>query len=425
MSSQPRFTFRLPFLALAILYGLTMTATQLGHAQTFSVLHTFSGGADGYQPYSGVTIDRGGHLYGTTSEYTGGTIYEMKEADGSWVLTTLLNFDGTDGLIPFGKVVFGVSGSLFGTTLEGGTSFNCEFGCGAVYNLLPSGSVCKTVSCPWSATAIASFTDAANGGSPNFVDPIFDQAGNLYGTTAVGGMTGVGVVFEMTHTSGGWTEKVIHSFSGPDGSYPYSGLIFDRAGNLYGTTGYGGQFNKGTVYRLSPSGGFWTLTTLYSFQGTTDGQQPTSALIMDQAGNLYGSTVVGGSGGGGTVFELSPSDGGWAFSLVYSLVGRETQNFYPGVFNPLAMDAAGNLYGAAVLDGAHGDGSVFKLTPSNGSWTYTSLHDFTQGSDGANPFGGVTFDANGNLIGTTLYGGNTTNQNCRAAGCGVVWEITP
>lgn len=413
------------FLAAALVFVLSALMPNAMQAQTFSVLHTFTGGADGYQPYAGVTIDRGGHLYGTTSEYTGGTVYEMKEASGGWVLNTLLNFDGTNGLIPYSKVVFGVSGSLFGTTFEGGTSFNCEFGCGTVYNILPSGSVCKTVSCPWTSTAIASFTDQANGGNPNFVDPVFDQQGNLYGTTAIGGSDGIGVVFELTHTSNGWTETVLHNFTGPDGAYPYSGLIFDRAGNLYGTTGYGGQYDQGSVYELSPNGSNWTLTTLYSFQGTTDGQKPASALIMDQAGNLYGSTVVGGSDGGGTVFKLSPSDGGWTFSLVYSLVGQANQNFYPGVFNPLAMDAQGNLYGTAVLDGAHGDGSVFKLTPSNGSWTYTSLHDFANGADGANPFGGATFDANGNLLGTTTYGGTTNGQNCQFAGCGVVWKITP
>ena len=398
---------------------------QTAPAQTFHVIHTFTGGPDGYEPYSGLTIDRGGRLYGTTSEYVAGTVYEIKPVNGSWIFTTLLNFDGRDGLIPYSRVVFGTSGALYGTTFEGGTSSDCEFGCGAVYNILPTATVCKTFSCPWTGNAIASFTDQANGGNPNFVDPVFDQQGNLYGTTAIGGSTGVGVVFELTHTSNGWTENVLHSFSGPDGGYPYTGVIFDQAGNLYGTTGYGGDFNQGTVYRLSPSGSGWTLTILYSFQGADDGQQPASTLLMDQAGNLYGSTLVGGSGGGGTVFKLSPSGGGWSFSLIYDFVGQANQNFYPGPVNSLAMDAQGNLYGTAILDGAHGAGSVFKLTPSNGSWTYTSLHDFTGGTDGANPFSGVTLDANGNLFGTTLYGGTTHGQECQSTGCGVVWEITP
>jgi len=411
--------------AVATMFMLMALMPNAMQAQNFRVLHTFTGGPDGYQPQSGVTIDRGGHLYGTTSEYVRGTVYEMKQVNGSWVLTTLLHFDGTNGLIPYSKVVFGTSGALYGTTLEGGTSGECEFGCGAVYNILPSASVCTTFSCPWTGNAIASFTDQANGGNPNFVDPVFDQQGNLYGTTAIGGTSGVGVVFELTHTSNGWTENVLHNFSGPDGGYPYSGLIFDHAGNLYGTTGYGGQFGQGTVYQLSPSGSGWTLTTLYSFQGTTDGQQPASALIFDPAGNLYGSTIVGGANGGGTIFKLSPSGGSWNFSLVYSLTGHANQMYYPGVFNPLAMDAQGSLYGVAFLDGAQGDGSAFKLTPSNGSWTYTSLHDFTSGDDGANPIGGVTFDTNGNLFGTTVFGGSHAGSNCQFQGCGVVWEITP
>ena len=113
------------------------------------------------------------------------------------------------------------------------------------------------------------------------------------------------------------------------------------------------------------------------------------------------------------------------FSLIYSLTGRITNNYYPGVFNPLAMDAQGNLYGVAFIDGTHGFGSVFKLTSSNGSWTYTSLHDFTSGADGANPIGGVTFDASGNLYGTTVFGGSQSGDNCRSLGCGVVWKITP
>jgi len=410
---------------LITLAAVTITLPLVVQAQTFSVIHTFSGNGDGYQPYAGLTIDGGGHLYGTTTEYIGGTVYEMKRVNGIWTFNTLLNFNGRDGLIPYSKVVFGTSGALFGTTFEGGTSLDCEFGCGAVYDLLPSGAVCKTFSCPWTANAIVSFTDGADGGNPNLVDPVFDRQGNLYGTTAIGGSTGIGVVFQLTHTGGGWTENVLHNFTGPDGAYPYSGLIFDQAGNLYGTTGYGGQFNQGTVYKLTPSGSGWTLTTLYSFQGGADGTEPAAALIMDQAGNLYGSTVVGGAGGGGTVFKLSPSGGDWTFSLIYSLVGHQNQNFYPGVFNPLAMDAQGNLYGTAVLDGAHSNGSVFKLSPSGGTWTYTSLHDFTNGADGANPFAGVTFDANGNLFGTTVYGGTTNGQACQGIGCGVVWEITP
>jgi uncharacterized repeat protein (TIGR03803 family) len=159
------------------------------------------------------------------------------------------------------------------------------------------------------------------------------------------------------------------------------------------------------------------LTTLYSFRGTNDGEHPSATLVFDGAGNLYGATTLGGSGGGGTVFRLSPSGGGWNFSLLYSLAGHASEGQDPGVYNALVLDAAGNLYGADYADTPNGYGSIFKLTPANGIWTYTGLHDFTGGSDGANPMGGVNFDANGDLYGTTVYGGTT--------GGGVVWEITP
>ncbi len=401
-----------------------MLATRPAPAQTYSVIHAFSGGGDGYQPWAGLTLDSGGNLYGTTTEYTGGTVFKMKRANGSWVLSTLLSFNGLDGLIPYSRAVFGPNGTLYGTTLEGGNSLGCEFGCGTVYNLRPPRTACESFSCPWTGTAIQSFSRGMDGGDPNSVDPIFDQAGNLYGTTATGGTAGVGVVFELTKSGGGWSETVLHNFSGPDGAYPYSGVIMDQAGNLYGTTGYGGQFSQGSVYRLSPSGSGWTLTTLYSFKGTTDGSHPSAALIFDPSGNLYGSTVVGGSGGGGTVFELSPSGGGWTFSLLVSLVGSINNDYYPGPINALAMDANGSLFGSALGDGAYQYGSIFKLTPSNGSWTYTSLYDFTNGDDGANPIGGVIVDTNGNLYGTTAFGG-ARGGNCYGGGCGVVWEITP
>jgi uncharacterized repeat protein (TIGR03803 family) len=407
--------------------ALAIAICQSAQAQTFSVIHAFTGGSDGYDPYAGVTIDRGGHLYGTTSEQAGegGTVFEMKPVNGNWSFSTIFNFDITDGWIPFGRVVFGPGGSMFGTTWEGGNTQNCfEFGCGVVYNIRPPRTACNTSNCPWNGTAILSFDGEAGGGNPNLVDPVFDAAGNLYGTATTGGTSGIGVVFKLTRSDGVWTETVIHNFSGPDGALPYSGVIFDQAGNLYGTTGEGGQFDLGTVYRLSPSGSGWILTTLYSFRGTRDGERPAATLVFDGAGNLYGATMTGGSGGGGTVFRLSPSGGGWSFSVLYSFTGHVSNESYPGVYNALALDAAGNLYGADYADTPNGYGSIFKLALSNGSWTYSSLHDFTGGSDGANPIGGVNFDANGNLYGTTL-GGGMQGGNCYTVGCGVVWKIAP
>ena len=191
-------------------------------------------------------------------------------------------------------------------------------------------------------------------------------------------------------------------------------MILDSAGNLYGTT-FGlppvhGLY--GTVYELTPSGAGWTESTLYTFQNSTDGGSPRGDLIMDALGNLYGTTSVGGPGVGGTVWELSPSNGGWTFNLIYSFPGS---NFGP--FSPVLMDPSGNLYGTTLAGGAFQQGSVFKLTHANGGWTYTTLHDFSGGNDGRSPYGHPVLDSSGNLYGTAGWGGGTNS--------GVIWEITP
>ncbi len=173
----------------------------------------------------------------------------------------------------------------------------------------------------------------------------------------------------------------------------------------------------GTVFELSPSGGGWTEKILYAFQGGSDGQFPNAGVVMDAAGNLYGNTWQGGSGGGGTVYELSPSGGGnWTLTTIYSIVGN---GFTVG---RLVLDS-GNLYEVSQSGGAFGVGQVFKLTPTNGSWTFTDLHDFTGVTDGGTGLGGVAFDASGNLYGTAW--GGSANSCAGGFGCGTVWQITP
>lgn len=409
---------RQPALALALICALTMLATPAALAQTFTVLYDFTGRGDGAQPYAGITLDGAGNLYGTTvgSLVWGGTVFQLKHTDDHWILNTLASLGSAD---PMGRVVFGSNGALYGTTLQGGSD-NCLFGCGTVYNLQRS---CITAGCPWTVTFPYSFTGGEDGRYPFYVDPVFDQAGNLYGTAAGGGSAGDGVVFKLTPSGGGWTESVIHNFTGGDGEAPESGVIFDSAGNLYGTTLLGGLYGNGTVFRLTRSGSNWVASTLYSFRGGTDGLQPVGGLVVDRSGNLYGTTTGGtGTYGNATVFELSPSGGGWTFTLLYGWGDRTG-----GPEGNLAMDAAGNLYGAVSAHGAFGYGSVFKLTPSGSGWTYTDLHDFTGylGSDGADPVGGPTLDADGNVYGTTLYGGITAGFSGCAYGCGVVWKVTP
>ena len=415
-------------LVLAVLFVLTVAAIPAAQAQTFSVIHDFSG-TDGFAPYAGVTLDAAGNLYGTTSQsFTGdGTAFQLKRSHGNWVLNSLFTFTGTNGAYPFAGIVFGPDGALYGTTNSGGLGK----GFGVVYNLRPPRTACKSALCPWTETVLYPFTGGSDGSGPSLGNPVFDKNGNLYGTTQLGGDLacsppyGCGTVYQLTPSASGWTESVLYSFSGGnDGSEPASGVILDEAGNLYGITYQGGGIGCGgrgcgTVFQLSPSGSGWKETILYSFTGGSDGGNPYGGLIFDQSGNLYGTTLFGGSGGGGTVFELSPSGGGWTFTLVYALTGYDA-----GPVGSLAMDGAGNLYGTTNANGAYGNGSVFKLQPSNGGWIYTTLHDFTyRGPDGSLPVAGPTVDAKGNVYGTTSQGGT---QYCGfEVQCGVVWEITP
>jgi len=227
------------------------------------------------------------------------------------------------------------------------------------------------------------------------------------------------VVYAMMHSGSAWTQEPIYTFAGPDGSQPFAGVILDSKGNMYGTTAQGGQYGFGTVYELSPSGGGWTEKVLYSFQNGSDGSTPIGGLIFDQSGNLYGAADNGGSGGGGTVFELTPSGGSWTYSPLYSFTGGAQC----GPRASLVMDGSGNLYGTTYCDGANNKGSIFKLTPSASGWTQISLYDFTGGTDGSAPISNVIFDSAGNLYGTASRGGN--QSNCGLAGCGVVWAITP
>jgi uncharacterized repeat protein (TIGR03803 family) len=414
-------TFSLKLLSLAIAIA-TLLAVSAAHAQTFTVLHEFTGASDGGNPYAGVTLDARGNLYGTASSYYGqgnGTVYKLTLTGSTWVLDPIYSFTTVDdGRHPLAGVVFGPDGLLYGTTLGGGAQNGSGFG--TVFKLRPAASACKTALCPWTEAALYSFL-GTDGSQPAFGDPIFDQAGNSYGTTEEGGEEGVGVVYELTPSGGGWTESVLHSFGGSgDGAYPQNGLIFDGAGNLYGTTFAGGA-RCGIVFQLVPSDGNWTENVLYTFQNGADGCLAHTGLIFDRSGNLYGATGYGGAGGGGTVFELSPSGGGWVYSLLYSFTGMLT-NDGCGPVGTLVMDTAGNLYGTTLCDGAYNLGSVFKLTRSSGGWIYTSLHDFIGGSDGGDPYSNVVFDAEGNLYGTAGAGG--TSSQC-TGGCGTIWEIAP
>ena len=254
-----------------------------------------------------------------------------------------------------------------------------------------------------------------------YANLVFDAAGNLYGTTVIGGASDAGTVFQLTPTSSGWQESVLYSFTGgSDGANPWSALVLDAAGNLYGTTYFGGSHSYGIVFSLSQTSTGWQFTVLHSFTGGFDGGNPHAGVILDTSGNLYGTTYFGGRGNG-VVFELSPSATGWKESVLHFFSGQNDGG-YPG--SRLLFDAAGKLYGTTTAGGLDHQGVVFRLSPnSSGTWNEAVLHAFTGGKDGAVPWGGLIVDPAGNLYGTTLNGGNLTT--CSGMGCGTAFKLKP
>jgi|HubBroStandDraft_2_1064218.scaffolds.fasta_scaffold38387_1 uncharacterized repeat protein (TIGR03803 family) len=425
---------RTPILA-ALYLGIAMLLVQAAAAQTFTVLYRFSSGVGGAIPSAGLTIDSRGNLYGTTLlggvgsfycfDYGCGTVFKLEHRDAGWVHIPIYKFHERpisyqDGASPAARVIFGPDGALYGTTIIGG--FGGLNGNGTIFRLA---AACHDDACPWIETRYDFPSDYSGGYAPQSGDLVFDSSGNLYGTTYLGGVGfcdnapfSCGVAYEIPAPVQQWHELVLYDFTQDSGFEPLAGATVDGSGDFFGTANAGGTADRGVVYRMTQSGGSWIQSVLYSFLGQDDGARPNAGLIRDSSGNLYGATVVAGAGGGGTVYELSPSGGSWTFSLIYSFSGSA------GPAAALTMDAAGNLYGTTYGDGAYGFGNVFKLTKSNDSWTYTSLYDFTGGDDGANPMSNVVFDSAGNLYGTTPYGGET--ERCfNGSGCGVVWEITP
>ncbi len=418
--------------ALAVVSILLASIT--AHAQTFTVLHEFTGGADGSNPYSSLAMDRSGNLYGvapfggqqsceTQNGIGCGTAFKLSHRGSGWTFSLLYEFtQGAGGSIPVGTPFIASDGTIYGTT-DGGGNLNCRDtfgdGCGTVFRLRPQPTFCASFSCPWTNTLLYTFTGGSDGNDP-YTGVVLDGAGNVYGTTYAGGSSQLGVAYELSHSGSGWSESTIHTFTGVtnDGANPAGTPILDSSGNLYGTTYLGGNcggLGCGTVFELTPSGSGWNENIL-SYLSQANGL-PEAGLIFDTQGNLYGSSTFGNS-----VFELSPSDGGWIITTLYSDESLALQSFR----SPLARDAAGNLYGTSEFGGqsgctGYGCGFVYKLTPSDGGWTFTQLYSFTDGSDGAYPIGGVVLDSSGNLYGTSFAGGTHT---CGSQGCGVVWEIS-
>ncbi len=314
--------------------GLAMT-TWPAQAQTFSVVHTFTGGSDGGSPLSGFIINSAGNLYGTASYGGSGGYGVVLKLDINGAETVLHNFvGGTDGASPEGRLVSDAAGNLYGTTFAGGPS-----GDGTIFEINIKGK----------ETILHRFT-GANGAKPE-AGLTMDAKGNLYGTTTAGGANGNGTVFKLGKNSEGkWKEHVLYSFGqGTDGSVPVAGVTLDKAGNIYGTTSAGGAYTYGTIFKLTHAKSGWTETILHNFQNAADGAVPYAGLVFDQSGNLYGAaTEANEENDGGTVFQLTPANGTWNFNVLYILPGWGIS----GTFRDVLLDAAGNLYATTHCDGA-------------------------------------------------------------------------
>jgi uncharacterized repeat protein (TIGR03803 family) len=380
-------------------------------------------------------MDQSGTLYGSVNEggaYNHGAIYELTSNTGGtgWTYTVLHSFCPpgpicVDGGSPYGRLTIDKSGNLYGTTPSGGAH-----GGGTVFELSPNAT--RTV---WTLTTLYNFGSQSHDGTGSrgglVMDPV---SGRLYGTTMSGGTYGEGTVFELTppsSTGNTWMESVVYSLGANgganDGTGPYAALIMDKSGKLYGTTYAGGLYRQGTVFALTPPSGTqttWTEAILYDFCALAkcaDGAEPAASLLMDAAGNLYGTTYRGGvsniSSNCGTVFELIPNGGKtpWKETVLYPFCSKPVLSDGGAPWAEVIMDGAGNLYGTTIAGGRNpNDGTIFKLTPPSAgktAWTETVLYSFcsdAQGAacyDGQAPHAGLMMDKSGILYGTTKAGG--------------------
>ena len=353
--------------------GAVFKVDAAGHA---TMLYTFTGGADGSHPYAGVVLDSAGNLYGTTAyggPANGGVVFKL---DTSGRETVLYGFPGAaDGSYPSAGLIRDSAGNFYGTTSAGGTS-----GWGTVYKLDATGH----------ETVLYTFTGGADGGGPNS-GVIRDSSGNLYGTAVYGGTADYGVVYKVD-TSG--QETVLYSFTGgADGSNPLSGVIRDSAGNLYGTNSWRGSGSAGVVYVLRTTG---RLTVLYTFTGGADGNRPYAGVIRDAGGNLYGTTFFGGAQNAGVVYKVDTA-GQQTVLHAFGGGGNDGGNAFAGVI----IDSAGNLYGTNSNGGSGGQGVVYELDATG---NYTVLYSFG-GANGGDAHAGVILSSSGSLFGATQMGG--------------------
>ena len=387
---------------LASLFAVGTVAAPQASAQSFTVIHNFTGGSDGANPLGGFFI-AGGELYGTASSGGSSGVGVVFRLNTSGEETVLHEFSGgTDGANPQGRLVMDKAGNFYGTTNTGGVS-----NAGTVFKVTRKGV----------ETVLYSFTGKPDGANP-VAGLAIDKAGNLYGTTTAGGSSGNGAVFKLavpTETGGEWAEQVLYSFgAGTDGNTPVGGVTFDASGNLYGTTSAGGTDGDGTVFELTPSTPSWKENILHNFLLGSDGGVPYAGLVLDGE-TFYGATTEGGEGGqngGGTIFKLTKTNGAWTFSELYGLSGWGIAGSYRNL-----LMVGSKIYATTHCDGQNNAGTVYELSLSGGSWNYTPLYVFTGGGDGLYSISSLVADNKGNLYGVTLYGG--------ADGSGVAFKVTP
>ena len=403
----------------AVTLLVAMCASGALAATDYKVLYNFNDwNGGGFGPEASLVFDSHGNLYSTTTAGgdaclpTGcGVVFELTpNLDGSWSESVLHSFDRNDGSQPHSAVVFDRRGNLYGATVNDGSGGN-----GTVFELTPGNNGA------WTEFVVHSFAGDPDGAQP-YAGVTLDNAGHLYGTTSAGGADSYGVVFAMGGP-GIPGPTVLHSFAGgSDGEQSFGSLVSDASGNLYGVTWAGGAYQAGTVFEMTrnPVTGTWSETVLYQFRGMpADGANPYAGMIFDAAGNLYGTTYAGGASGLGSVFKLTPNpDGSWSETVLHSFAGgNDGGNPYGGV----TVDSFGNLYGTTNAGGAGRHGTIFKMTPTpSGQWLETVLYGFTGGADGGWPGAGVTVDNAGNLYGTAVMGGTGGPEQG-----GVVFELTP
>lgn len=381
------------------------------------VLYTFPGGNRGYDPEYGVVLDRAGNAYGTTcygGTYGWGTVYELKPSKHGWDQIVLYNFEGSsDGENPRGNLLIDKNGNVYGTTPTGGASNG-----GTVFEL-------QKAQAGWTHVVLYDFCSlngCADGAEPEGLT--FDKAGNLYGTTSSGGRNrcyegGCGTVYELSSVGSSWKETVIHSFNNNgDGYYPNPGVTFGESGSLYGTTASGGGYGYGLIFVLKPGKTGWKEALLFAFDGLQNHRDPGGYLTIDSAGNIFGTTTgyyFGGCGSQcGSVFRLARSNGQWVETDVYLFDGTHGAGPNPG----LIIDSAGNFYGSAYQGGSNNAGVIFQLQPGK-VWTINLLYQFSGEGGDAIPNSGLVFGINGNLYGTT----GTPNYGDEYYG--EVYEVAP